>query len=59
MNSKTKNVISRKDAVKKLGYAAFAASTMLLLLNAPSPLHAQGENSPGNPGGGGNDEWDD
>ena len=29
------NKISRKEAIKKAGYAAFSAATMMLLLNDP------------------------
>ena len=49
--------ISRRKAIKKMGYAAFAASTMFLLLNNPTKVHAQspGDDNPGGPG----DDWDD
>jgi hypothetical protein len=30
------NSISRKEAIKKVGYAAFSAATMMLLLNDPA-----------------------
>ena len=39
--SKTRK-ISRKEAIKKVGYAAFSAATMLVLLN--DPAKAQGQN---------------
>lgn len=45
------NCISRREALNKLGYAAFASSTMLLLLNNPTKAYAQ---SPG-----GNPEFPD
>ncbi len=56
-----KEVISRREALRKLGYAAFASSTMLFLLNNPTKVHAS---SPGDPGddwdwGDKNDGWDD
>jgi hypothetical protein len=52
--------IDRRKAIQKMGYAAFASSTMLLLLNNPKKAHASSpsENDPGNPGGG-NGEWGD
>jgi hypothetical protein len=43
--------ISRREALRKIGYAAFAASTMFLLLNNPTKVYAQ---SPGDP----DDDWD-
>ena len=43
--------MSRREAIRKAGYAAFASSTMLLLLNNPTKVHA---NSPGDPG----EDWD-
>ncbi len=49
-----KDGISRRSAIRKMGYAAFASSTMFLLLNNPTKVHAQSENNPGNPG----DDWD-
>ncbi len=47
-----KNGISRRTAIRKMGYAAFASSTMFLLLNNPTKVHAQSPNDPGDPGGG-------
>lgn len=49
--------ISRRKAIKKMGYAAFAASTMFLLLNNPTKVHAQspGDDNPGGP----EDPWGD
>ena len=41
-NSQSDNKISRKKAIKKLGYAAFSAATMMILLNNP----AKASNSP-------------
>jgi|GEM_PF-1388103 len=34
-DSLNKNKITRKEAIKKAGYAAFSAATMMLLLNDP------------------------
>ncbi len=39
-NSKGKK-ISRKEAMKKLGYTAFSATTMMILLNKPDKAQAQ------------------
>ncbi len=39
-NTKDKN-ISRKEAMKKLGYSAFSATTMMILLNKPDSAQAQ------------------
>lgn len=33
---KTENLISRKEAIKKTGYIALSAATMMLLLNKPN-----------------------
>ena len=44
--------INRRDALKKMGYAAFASSTMLLLLNNPTMANCCSD--PTDPGGG----WD-
>lgn len=46
--------ISRRVAIRKMGYAAFAGSTMFLLLNNPTKVHAQSPDpdNPGDPGGG-------
>ena len=43
--------LSRRKAIRKMGYAAFAATTMFLLLNNPTRVHAQ---SPGPP----DDDWE-
>lgn len=43
--------ISRKAAIKKTGYAAFSAATMMFLLNNPYKAHAQSPQTPG--------DWDD
>lgn len=53
--------LSRREALKKVGYAAFASSTLLLLLNNPTKVYAQSPGDPGNPGGGWEDGggWDD
>lgn len=44
--------ISRREAIKKIGYAAFATSTMFLLLNNPTKVYAQ------SPGGDPGDDWE-
>jgi hypothetical protein len=46
-----KDDITRREALKKLGYAAFAATTMFLLLNNPTKAHAQSPEDPG-------DDWE-
>ena len=48
--------ITRKEAIKKVGYAAFSAATMMLLLNDPAKAQSQ---SPVLPPGdwGGDDGW--
>jgi hypothetical protein len=46
--------MSRREAIRKMGYAAFAASTMFLLLNNPTKAYAQSQNDPGDPG----DDWE-
>lgn len=51
-----KEGITRREAIRKMGYAAFAASTMFLLLNNPTKVYAQSPGDPGDPGGGW--EWD-
>lgn len=50
--------ISRKEAIKKTGYFAVSAATMMILLNSPSYAHASQpapcpKPNPGNSGGGG------
>jgi hypothetical protein len=54
-----KEGITRRDAIRRMGYAAFAASTLFLLLNNPTKAHAQspGDDNPGDPGGGDWDDW--
>lgn len=54
-----KEGMSRREAIRKMGYAAFAASTMFLLLNNPTKVHAAspGDTDPGDPGGGDWDDW--
>lgn len=44
--------ISRRQALQKMGYAAFASSTMFLLLNNPTKVFASSttEDNPGDPG---------
>lgn len=34
------NMISRKEAIKKTGYMAFSAATMMILLSSPSQAQA-------------------
>ena len=48
--------ISRKEAIKKAGYAAFSAATMMLLLNDPARAQttSDDEGNPGLP-----DPWDE
>jgi len=57
LQTETNDGISRRTAIRKMGYAAFASSTMFLLLNNPTKVHAQSPNDPGDPGGGWN--WGD
>jgi hypothetical protein len=45
---KDENLISRRVALKKAGYAAFASSTMFLLLNNPTKVYAA--SMPSDPG---------
>ncbi len=48
-DSLNKNKITRKEAIKKAGYAAFSAATMMLLLNDPvkgQQFQSDTENSP-------------
>ncbi len=48
-----KDTISRREAMSKMGLAAFSAATMMLLLNKPEKLQAQDSSTdPGPP-----DEW--
>jgi hypothetical protein len=46
-----KDELTRRDAIRKIGYAAFATTTMLLLLNNPTKVYAS---SPGDP----DDDWE-
>jgi hypothetical protein len=39
-SKENESLISRRDALKKAGYAAFASSTMFLLLNNPAKVYA-------------------
>jgi hypothetical protein len=61
--TENKEKLTRREALQKMGYAAFSSSTMLLLLNNPTKVHAQSPNNPGEPGGpefpDGNGDWDD
>lgn len=43
--------MDRKQAIKKVGYVALSAATMMLLLNSPAK-GATASSSPENPGGG-------
>jgi len=49
--------VSRKEALRRMGYAAFATSTMLMLLNNP----AKAQQNSGSPDDLGDEdhEWDD
>ena len=38
--------ISRKEAIKKVGFAAFSAGTMMLLLNNPAKAQGSSPESP-------------
>ncbi len=51
--------ISRKEAIKKAGYAAFSAATMMLLLNDPARAQttSDSEGSPADPGPWDPGEW--
>lgn len=42
--------IDRKEAIKKTGYIALSAATMMLLLSNPNKANAQPSSSPGAPG---------
>jgi hypothetical protein len=49
--AKKANEISRREAMSKLGLAAFSTATMLLLLNKPEKVQAQDTSGmPGDPG---------
>jgi hypothetical protein len=48
---KDPKLINRKEALKKTGFIALSAATMLLLLNKPDKAVAQSPAAP--PGGGG------
>ena len=53
-----KKKISRKEAIKKTGFIALSAATMLVLLNTPS--HAQASPAPPppeSPSGGNHGPW--
>ncbi|MFW5708319.1 MAG: hypothetical protein ACOCX0_02270 [Bacteroidota bacterium] len=58
-NPEEKKEITRREALQKMGYAAFASSTMFLLLNNPTKVYANSEvipepdPDPFNVGGGG------
>ena len=53
-NHNTEQGISRRTAIRKMGYAAFASSTMLLLLNNPTKAQVASPtiDNPGDPAGG-------
>lgn len=55
-NHNTDQGISRRTAIRKMGYAAFASSTMLLLLNNPTKAQvaSPSNENPGDPAG----DWD-
>lgn len=47
VNNEENSAISRRKAIQKMGYAAFASSTMFLLLNNPTKVYAVSNESPG------------
>ena len=49
-------IMTRKEAIKKAGYAAFSAATMLLLLNDPARGQGDTQSRPEAPPD--FDEWD-
>jgi hypothetical protein len=51
--------ISRKEAIKKAGYAAFSAATMMLLLNDPARAQTTSDDDtvPADPGPWDPGEW--
>ena len=51
------NNISRKEAIKKVGYAAFSAATMMLLLNDPAKANQTASDT--QDGAARPDRWDD
>ena len=55
-DKKESRSITRKEAIKKAGYAAFSAATMMLLLNDPARAQtsSDGDGNPGLP-----DPWED
>ncbi len=53
-SDKSKESISRKDALKKIGFGAFTATSMMLLLNSPN---AQAAASADQDQAGGLDDW--
>lgn len=57
-DTEAQNSITRRKALQKMGYAAFASSTMFLLLNNPTKAYAASPTNPGDPGDGGDDDWD-
>jgi hypothetical protein len=48
-----KKAISRKDAIKKAGYMAVSAATMMILLNSQAEAHSSPAPPPPTGGGGG------
>jgi hypothetical protein len=50
LEGKEEKLINRKEALKKTGYIALSAATMMLLLNKPNKAVA-GSSSPADPGG--------
>jgi hypothetical protein len=48
-NKDKKESITRKEAIKKAGYAAFSAATMMLLLNDPARAQSSSDKD-GSPG---------
>lgn len=41
MDEPNGKLISRKEAIKKVGYIAVSAATMMILLSNPSKAHAE------------------
>ena len=56
--NKEEKKITRKEALKKAGYAAFSAATMMLLLNDPARAQATSEPQLPPPDWGEGSGWD-
>jgi len=46
IDHKAESGISRRQALQKMGYAAFASSTMFVLLNNPTKVYAASPSDP-------------